>query len=471
MRLFKKFALVYTSVLIVAILIVTVGVNQILENRIFKVEADRLIQNADKFNDVAEQFYLNNQLTPAALKAQIDLFDHYNGATVWLVNKDSYVFMSSNSDISEENRPTVSMEELETIFDGKIFAKKHYFEGLMDGETLTVAYPVTYNGEVMYAMILNVPMPKIKLLTQGVFTIVMYSLLISFGIALLIIFSITSQMKREIVTLRDAAKHISEGNFEQKILVRSNDELSELAESFNEMADELSRSEKMKSQFISNLSHDIRSPLTSIKGYTQGMLDGVIEGDKQERYLRIVRDESDRLLKMANDILDLSKMESGQIQLTKRDFDLNNMIVNVLDRFETQIIDKRIKLSIDLYKDSILAHGDEQYLQRVIHNLIDNAVKFVDVEGTISIRSEIKADKLLVGVSNTGHVLSPDELLSIWGRFSKLDQSRGMDKKSSGLGLSIVREIVKAHDEKIEVYSNDDIGVAFLFSIEKQVFK
>ena len=125
MRLFKKFALVYTSVLIVAILIVTVGVNQILENRIFKVEADRLIQNADKFNDVAEQFYLNNQLTPAALKAQIDLFDHYNGATVWLVNKDSYVFMSSNSDISEENRPTVSMEELETIFDGKIFAKKH----------------------------------------------------------------------------------------------------------------------------------------------------------------------------------------------------------------------------------------------------------------------------------------------------------------------------------------------------------
>jgi signal transduction histidine kinase len=223
--------------------------------------------------------------------------------------------------------------------------------------------------------------------------------------------------------------------------------------------------------FISSLSHDLRTPLTTIKGYTQGMLDGTIEADKQERYLKIVLNESDRLIKMINDLLDLSKMESGALVLNKTDFDINEMILNVLDNFEQKIIGKRVKLTIDLSKDKVLAHGDYTSIHRVIYNLLDNATKFVEEEGAISIRTELRADKLYVGISNSGRVLSQKELELIWDRFTKLDKSRGLEKKSSGLGLSIVKEIIKAHHEKIDVFSNEDIGVAFIFTVSTQIFK
>jgi signal transduction histidine kinase len=174
---------------------------------------------------------------------------------------------------------------------------------------------------------------------------------------------------------------------------------------------------------------------------------------------------------MINDLLDLSKMESGALILNKTDFDLSNVILNVLDSFEQKIIKKRIKLTIELSKEKVLAHGDLASIQRVIYNLLDNATKFVEEDGAISIRTELKNDKYYVGISNTGRVLNEKELSVIWDRFSKLDKSRGLEKTSSGLGLSIVREIMKAHHETIEVYSNQDIGVAFIFTVSTQIFK
>jgi signal transduction histidine kinase len=237
------------------------------------------------------------------------------------------------------------------------------------------------------------------------------------------------------------------------------------------MADELNRQENTKRMFISSLSHDLRTPLTNIKGYTRGMLDGTIEGDKQERYLKIVLSESDRLIKMINDLLDLSKMESGALVLNKTDFDLSEMILNVLDSFEQIIVEKKVRLTVDLSHERILAHGDVASMQRVVFNLMDNATKFVEEGGSISVRTELKEDKYYVGISNTGRVLTDGELKVIWDRFSKLDKSRGLEKKSSGLGLSIVKEIVKAHHEQIEVYSNEDVGVAFIFSVPTQIFK
>ncbi len=320
-------------------------------------------------------------------------------------------------------------------------------------------------------MFINVPMPEIEETISRVSIIIFVSLSFSGLLAVFLIFMITRQMTYEIQVINQAAKYISEGNFDKKIIINRKDELGELAISFNAMADELNRQEQTKRMFISSLSHDLRSPLTNIKGYTLGMLDGTIEADKQERYLKIVSNESERLIKMINDLLDLSKMESGALVLNKTDFDMNEMIVNVLDSFEKVIIEKQVKLTIDLSHEKVLAHGDYASIQRVVFNLLDNATKFVDVGGSISIRSELKNDKYFVGVSNTGKVLSPKELDMIWDRFTKLDKSRGVEKQSSGLGLSIVKEIMRAHHEKIEVFSNEDIGVAFIFTVATQIFK
>jgi signal transduction histidine kinase len=399
------------------------------------------------------------------------LLDGYTGANIWLFTESGALYTTEEDRVSiDPDKYQELTEDIKTVFSGSTTSREVFYKDLYTERILRVGYPFTV-GETRYAMFVNIPMPEIEDTISKVSVIIFISLSFSGILAVILIFLITERMGYEIKVINDAARYISEGNFDKKIIINRKDELGQLAESFNLMADELNQQEQTKRMFISSLSHDLRSPLTNIKGYTRGMLDGTIEEDKKERYLKIVLNESDRLIKMINDLLDLSKMESGALVLNKTDFDLNEMIINVLDSFEQSIIEKRIKLTIDLSHDKMKAHGDYASIQRVIFNLLDNATKFVDMDGTISIRTELKGDKYFVGISNTGRVLSPKELEAIWDRFTKLDKSRGLEKASSGLGLSIVKEIVKAHHEKIEVYSNEDIGVAFIFTVSTQIFK
>jgi signal transduction histidine kinase len=237
------------------------------------------------------------------------------------------------------------------------------------------------------------------------------------------------------------------------------------------MAVNLQELESTKERFISNLSHDLRSPLTSITGYTRGLIDGTIPEENQEKYLKIVLEESTRLTKLTNDLLDLSKMQSGNISVNKTDFDINQMIIHELDKFEQRIEEKDIQISLKLMEERVLAHGDYEGIRRVVYNLMDNAVKFVDKAGIIEIKTENKEDKILVGIKNSGAYIPKEKLNTIWQRFSKMDDSRGIEKKSNGLGLSIIKEIIKAHDEKIDVYSSEEFGVVFIFSISTQIFK
>lgn len=454
----------------ISFILIIIGVRSVLDYYFVSNETDLILKRAQNFEGIVNSKYVNS-ISLNLLQEQIMLLDGYTGANIWLFTEEGAFYSTSDStyDMQLGKYPNLA-EDIEAVFLGNKTSREVSYEGISRDRILRVGYPF-HVGDKIYAMFINVPMPELEDTISKVSVIIFISLSISGLLAVVLIFMITRRMGHEIKVINDAAKFIAQGNFEKKIIINRKDELGELAESFNIMAAELNKQENTKRMFISSLSHDLRTPLTTIKGYTHGMLDGTIEADKQERYLKIVSSESDRLIKMINDLLDLSKMESGALILNKTDFDLNDVIINVLDSFEQKIIDKRIKLTIDLTKEKILAHGDMASIQRVIYNLMDNATKFVNVDGDISIRTELKNDKIYVGISNTGNVLSPKELSMIWDRFTKLDKSRGLEKKSSGLGLSIVKEIIKAHNEKIEVYSNEDIGVAFIFTVATQIFK
>ncbi len=468
--IFHKFAFIYILIFLLSFTIIIVGVRSVLEYYFINSESDEILERASNFEELVNNQYMGT-VSLSFLEDQILLLDGYTGANIWLISDNMELYKTSNElSIDDISSMPYLTEDIVSIFNGDTTRREVFYEGLYKDRILRVGYPFHINDTV-YAMFINVPMPEIEDTISKVSIIIFISLSLSGCLAVVLIFLITKRMGYEIGVINDAAKYIAEGNFEKKIIINRKDELGELASSFNMMADELNNQEKTKRMFISSLSHDLRTPLTTIKGYTMGILDGTIEGDKQERYLTIVKNESDRLIKMINDLLDLSKMESGALVLNKTDFDLNEIIVNVLDSFEQKIISKDIKLTIDLAQDKILAHGDLASIQRVIYNLMDNATKFVDEGGSISIRTELKLDKYYVGISNTGKVLSQDELSVIWDRFRKLDKSRGLEKNSSGLGLNIVKEIIKAHNEKIDVYSNEDVGVAFIFTVSTQIFK
>lgn len=468
--IFHKFAFVYILIFLISFILIIIGVRSVLDIYFVSQETDLIVKRISNYEELVNSRYLNS-ISLNLLQEQIMLLDGYTGANIWLFTESGALYTTEEDRVSiDPDKYQELTEDIKTVFSGSSTSREVFYKDLYTERILRVGYPFTV-GETRYAMFVNIPMPEIEDTISKVSVIIFISLSFSGILAVILIFLITERMGYEIKVINDAAKYISEGNFDKKIIINRKDELGQLAESFNLMADELNQQEQTKRMFISSLSHDLRSPLTNIKGYTRGMLDGTIEEEKKERYLKIVLNESDRLIKMINDLLDLSKMESGALVLNKTDFDLNEMIINVLDSFEQSIIEKRIKLTIDLSHDKIKAHGDYASIQRVVFNLLDNATKFVDMDGTISIRTELKGDKYFVGISNTGRVLSPKELEAIWDRFTKLDKSRGLEKASSGLGLSIVKEIVKAHHEKIEVYSNEDIGVAFIFTVSTQIFK
>jgi signal transduction histidine kinase len=231
------------------------------------------------------------------------------------------------------------------------------------------------------------------------------------------------------------------------------------------MAVELNKLEELRRTFISNLSHDIRSPLTSIKGFLQAILDGTIPREKQDKYLNIVLKETERLTKMTNDILDLSKMEGGQLELSKTEFSINNLLVNEIEKHETRLIEKNINVEFHLTEGNDLVYADIEQITRVVYNLIDNAIKFVEYGGKISLGTKIKKNKIFISIKNTGEVIDDENLRYIWHRFHKLDKSRGEDKGGSGLGLSIVKAIIKNHGEDIEAKSNKEEGTVFTFTL------
>lgn len=463
--LFSKLTVIYIGLLLIAIIMVSVAVNQYTTYYFVNEAADQLLKSAVSVEELYQSAQETGEIDILSLRNEMRFLNKYLNADMWMISNDGQVFVSSDQEETQWELSSVSKENVGSVFAGETLILKGFQSQLYDDELLMIGYPLKIDDQVVFALFMSKKIPEIATNSSNFMRIILSTMVIVGTISILIISMITRAMSREIKELNDAVKFIAQGHFDKKIVTTRTDELGELATSFNEMADELAMAEESKSKFISNLSHDLRSPLTTISGYTSGILDGTIERDKQDRYLNIVLNESNRLAKMVNDILDISKLESGELVLNKVDFDIDRILLDELDSFEKRFIDKRVKLNLDLCHDPKLAHGDADAYRRVIFNLLDNALKFVDEDGAISLRSELKGDKYVVGVSNTGAVLTEEQLIQIWDRFSKLDSSRGLNKKSSGLGLSIVKEIIKAHGEKIDAYSNEDIGVAFIFSV------
>ena len=231
------------------------------------------------------------------------------------------------------------------------------------------------------------------------------------------------------------------------------------------MANELNTLEDDQRKFVSNVSHDFRSPLTSIKGYIEAMLDGTIPVEMQEKYLNIILFETERLNKLTNSLLELNKFGTKGVILDISDFDINNMIKMTVQTFEGKCKEKRISFNLILTGKELFVTADYDKIQRVLYNLIDNAIKFSHNDSAITIETTEKNEKIFISVKDTGIGIPKDSIKKIWERFYKTDLSRGKDKKGTGLGLAIVKEIVQAHDENINVISTEGVGTEFIFTL------
>lgn len=268
--------------------------------------------------------------------------------------------------------------------------------------------------------------------------------------------------------IRIAAMEYAKGNFDYSDLkVENTDELGDVANSLTYMAIQLGNSRDYQKKFISNISHDFRSPLTSIKGYLEAMIDGTIPPEEHTRYLSIVLSEAERLEKLTEGLRDLSEWDNSGPELIYEEFDMESIITASVSTFEGVCEKKQVELVLQFPSKHYNVYADKGKIQQILYNLLDNAIKFSPHNSKIIIKLRSHGDKMYCSVKDYGIGIPKNSLDKIWQRFYKTDSSRGRDKTGSGIGLSIVKEIIMAHNETIDVISTEGAGTEFVFSIQK----
>ena len=286
------------------------------------------------------------------------------------------------------------------------------------------------------------------------------------SLALVMSLVISKKLSEPLDEMTAAARRFAHGDFSVRVREdKGTDELAALTSSFNAMADSLERSEELRNEFIANVSHELKTPMTTIAGFADGILDGTIPKEEEDKYLATIADETRRLSRLVRHMLSLSRMRSEGSDMTKRrDFDLNELIIRTMLNFETRCEDKRLDVDLQLPEVHMSVTADPDSITQVLYNLVDNAVKFADPGTPITVGLRKENGKAYVSVKNLGESIPADDLPLIFDRFHKSDRSRSRDRDGVGLGLYLVKSILDAHNEDIAVTSEGG-ATEFVFTL------
>lgn len=388
----------------------------------------------------------------------------YQNASIWLISTKGEILLDTSSAFVKEDFPVI------TGFNPGQTSGSYYQTGLFfhqfKEEHLSVMVPVTLNMHVQGYVTMHLPMTALYEQRDELLNILylLFFLFLLIMLAIIPVFSLT--IYRPLRTIIQGADAFASGNLEYNIPLEKEDEMGYLAMTLNYMSDELEMTGNYQKKFIANVSHDFRSPLTSIKGYLEAIIDGTIPPEMYEKYLTRVISETDRLTKLTQGMLTLNSLDSKGY-LSRTNFDINRVIKDTAASFEGTCATKNIVFELTFSDTIQMVYGDLGKIQQVLYNLIDNAIKFSHADSVIYIQAYAKNEKVFISVKDTGEGIPKESIKKIWERFYKSDQSRGKDKKGTGLGLAIVKEIIQAHGENIDVISTEGVGSEFIFSLPR----
>lgn len=321
------------------------------------------------------------------------------------------------------------------------------------------------SGNVLAHIVSTSAIPSFKFQLEALWRIYIFSALIPIVIILAVIYIITYRFTKPLKMMSQAARAMSRGDFSRRIPVTSDDEIGELAVAFNQMTNSLTRLEGMRKSFVADVSHELKTPMTTIGGFIDGILDGTIEEEKQKYYLEIASEEVKRLSRMVESMLSLSRIESEEFVFKTEKFDFKEQLLSVVIAQEQRIEQKNLEIEgLDGVRNFTI-NADKDLIHRVVYNLVDNAIKFCDENGKISFELLNDSKSMSFSIKNTGSGIPKAELPYIFERFYKIDKSRSANKKSTGLGLYIVKTIVKKHGGTITVHSKENEYTAFTVTL------
>ena len=483
--LFTRVVVILMTVLLVGISITGAVFWLFMEQRTVEDKATSLRQSGTRIVDTLK-IYLENQdsvLAPLLFSSFLDSVGGNAASMIWIAMDDGTLVMTSDLPdwvterleplgqsryrLQDERQYTLAPDASGDYLQGD-------FYGLFRGtgiQWLTVRIPFSYESLPPYGLnlegivLLHARMPEIQSTRNAIIKLFGISAAAGVLVSVLLGFVFSRKLSAPLRQMSQAARRIASGEFSERLPLGGQDEFGQLAGSFNDMVDALANLERIRRDFVSNVSHELRTPLTSIKGFVDGMLDGTVPPDRQQDYLKIVRDETHRMHRMVNDLLDLTKMESGSVSLSPTVFDICELIRHCVIFLQQPFEDKDLRFEADFEHERMHVWADRDAIQRLLLNLLQNAIKFTPEKGLIRVGVQTIREKLEISVSDTGVGISAEELPYVFDRFYKTDKSRSSDRAGVGIGLAIVRSIILAHREDIRVASAPNQGTTFVFTL------
>lgn len=488
--MFSRLMVLFTVIILIIMIFSTLGFyitirNDRINNRLGELEnqAQEMaylaqMKNKQKLESTASTVFGFSQFDQTAYKSTQEymkwkkeqLMEDY-GAYILILDMFGRMELeySSNfkTDENIEEKLKVFKEVLPTVLKGEtVIAKLGLGKSNRDSMfVISVPYFGSTNN-VRGAVFLYTSVKEVQATYEELLHRTLMLMMASFVLAFVFAYAFTKQTTKPLASMVKATEEMAKGNFEQKAEVEGTEEIQRLAESFNTMSEQLSRLEESRREFVANVSHELRSPMTSIHGFIQGMLDGTIPVADHPKYLQIVSDETTRLTKLINELLQLSRIEQGKTSLRASCFDINELLRRVLVRRYNDIEQKQIEIEIEFEKERAFCVGDVDAIEQVAVNLLDNAIKFTPEKGRIWIGSKEKGDKNLMWVADDGQKILPGDLPHIFERFYKGDKSH-TPGHGTGLGLSISQKIISDHGEDIWCES-DSRKTSFFFTLLRE---
>lgn len=478
--IFAKYCIAFMLIVLVSFSVILLIISMIIGEH-SKNEKDHIIENTAE----SSVLYLEHQLSAYGENDLENLIEikhdeveqilrvvssHSNDLAIIVLDAEGNVLTNVGSKDAAELKVSTLPSPLisESMGNGGGFITQSTDSyGLFDSpQTIYTSAVRAQDGTVEGAVLIYASPEIMPELSTVISKAIVHSILWILIAVLIAVYFVTERILSPLRAISAAAKSFAQGKFDVRVPVRGRDEIAELAVAINNMAESLNNYDTMRNTFMSNVSHDLRTPMTSISGFIDGILDGVIPPERHEYYLRLVSEEVKRLSRLVASLLDLSRIQAGDRKFTMSSFDICEMGRQILISFEKKIDEKRLNVEFDCVEENIRVIADRDAIHQIFYNLCDNAVKFAAEGGTfrVSIR-KLKNRKFLISVFNEGQGIAPADLPYVFERFYKSDKSRGLNKSGVGLGLFIAKTIIDAHHETIWAESEFGKNCCFNFTL------
>lgn len=389
--------------------------------------------------------------------------------TVALADSNGEILLAvgANSDAIPE-KTVISKAFMDEINSGKEIAGIEQIDGVFDSPCYVSALPISKDTYILGTVFIFAESATVEALVGVIIKIIVLASLWIMLAAFVAVYFISKKVISPLKSISDAAKKFASGQFDVRVDVKGKDEVAELATTFNNMAKSLDNYETMRNTFMANVSHDLRTPMTTISGFIDGILAGAIPPEKHEYYLGVIANEVRRLSRLVASLLDISRIQAGDRKFVMKTFDACEMARQILISFEQKIDAKHLDVEFECTEESMYVKADRDAIHQVLYNICDNAVKFSYDKGKLAINlTYTREKKVEVSVYNEGIGIPAEDLPYVFERFFKSDKSRGVDKLGVGLGMYITKTIMEAHGENIRVESEHGKYCRFVLTLPR----